>query len=388
MKILSEETIKKISISKQEAGRERILQSLTSNENIVPKQSQVELAIPSHRTRECISFDIFKDLISKGESLKDLKEKYSSHLMSFYSLLAQGKMTLSKEDFETQYKKGISLDEISKGSNISREHIGYLREYYGIKRKGANFIKRLQNETPLNQEAKDIIIGSLLGDGHITKDGYFSEKHSEKQSKYLEWKASFLVSILSDNAFTLDKTFDKRYGSINYSFCLRTIVHSFLHEMREKFYKKINNKWIKIIPDDIENLINEKVLAIWFMDDGHTDWLYRNGIKKYANALPQCKFSSESFSFEENMKLKDILKSYSIDCNISFRDHIQKINPYIRITCKSSVVFRMLIKPFVQPELLYKVDEKEYLEYRLKIFDKELIAKNFADKHNIKIKNY
>ena len=43
------------------------------------------------------------------------------------------------------------------------------------------------------------------------------------------------------------------------------------------------------------------------MDDGCTDWGYRNGIKPNKGTKPQCKICSESFTLEENKKLSEIL---------------------------------------------------------------------------------
>jgi len=379
---ISKKTINKISETKLEASRQKIISGIIKND--LPEQSDIQLAIPSHRTRKFISFTEFKNFLQQGKSLQDLNKLYSKHLMAFYSYLSQGKVTITKDQFVEEYKKGMSLDEISKLHNIPREHITYLREYYGIKRKGAKYIKRLQNEVPLSQEAKDIIIGSILGDGHITPLGYFSEKHSEKQVEYLEWKAECLKSISTKKSFKIDISYDKRYNSINYSFCFRTITHDFLYKMRDIFYQQINGKYIKIIPHNMETLINEKVLAIWFMDDGYTDWGYRNEYKKYPNSLPQCEISSESFSLNDNMRLKTILKSkYDLDTNIHFKDDKNKLKPYIRLSGKSSVQLIKMIKKFSTRDLLYKFDEQEYLKWKSTNVKKEEIAEKFRYLHNI-----
>ncbi len=384
MKEISEATIEKISQTKMENGRKQIISGFIKND--IPEQINNNLAVPSHRTTTWISFDQFKEEIYKGIPLKDLCRKYSKHLMAFYSYLAKGKVNLSKEQFEEQYNKGIPLDEIARSHNIPREHITYLREYYGIKRKGATYQKRLKNEVPISQEAKDIIIGSLLGDGHITPLGYFSEKHSEKQVEYLEWKASFLKPILTSKSFSTYSYFDKRYESTNYSFCLRTIAHSFLYEMRNKFYNEINGNYIKIVPDDIEDMINETVLAVWFMDDGHTYWEYQNGSKKYENSQPHCKFSSESFTLEDNIKLQKVLGKYGINSHIRFRTKNPQTKPYIRIDCKTFPIFVNIVKSKISNDLLYKINEKEYLLHKNRTYDIEKISNDFIQSHNI-IKN-
>lgn len=384
MKEILDETIEKISDTKLETSRQKIINGFVKNN--IPGQSNIKLAIPSHRTREWISFEEFKKLIKKGKTLQELRLIYSKHLIAFYSFLSQGKATLTKEQFIEEYEKGISLNEIAKSYNIPREHITYLREYYGIKRKGATYQKRLQNEVPLSQEAKDVIIGSLLGDGHITKWGYFSEKHSEKQVEYLEWKGEILKDIMTNKSYSIYSSIDKRSRTQIESFTLRTITHSFIYEIRENFYQKRGEKWVKTIPKNIKDLLNEKILAIWFMDDGNTDWGYRNGTKEYPNSKPQCKICSESFSLEENIFIGEILKEkYGLITNIRFKNPSLNEQPYLRFDCDSSLKLIEIIKKFITRDLLYKVDEQEYLKHQLFYFNKDIIKKIFITKHKISI---
>ena len=381
MKKITQKTIDKISQTKLETSRQKILDGL--EQNTLPEQSEVQLAIPSHRTRKWLTFQQFQQHVNDyGATLPELCKKYNKHLIAFYSALSKGKITITKEQFETDYNNGMSLDEIATKYLIPREHITYLREYYGIKRKGAKYINRLKNEQPLSQEAKDIIIGSLLGDGHITPNGYFSEKHSEKQVEYLEWKAEFLKPILNEKSFSIYKQFDKRYNSTNYSFCLRTITHSFLHEMRKKFYKEVDGKIIKVVPDDIGELMNEKVLAVWFMDDGSTDWMYRNGYKKTPNSRGYSKFSSQSFSYGEQSLLVNCLKNkFGMECSVMPRD---KKHFYIAVSCDGSEKLFESIKPIVLPSLQYKICEQSFIEQPH--YNKEEITKSFMSKHHISYK--
>jgi len=359
MKEISEETIEKISKTKLENGRKKILEGFVKND--IPTQINNNLAIPAHRTREHISFDQFKTLISQGKSLQELCKSYSKHLMAFYSYLSKGKITLSKEQFIEEYNKGIPLDEIGRSHNIPREHITYLREYYGIKRKGATYQKRLQNEVPLSQEAKDVIIGSLLGDGYIDPDGYFTEKHSPEQLEYLQWKSSFLKSITTTKSWSYYEAIDGRYGTLIKTHQFRTVTHSFLHDLRKTFYKKIDQKNQKVIPDNITDMLNDLVMAIWFMDDGTTDWKYRNGFKSSIGSLPSCKICSESFSEVDNKLLsKAIYKRFGIMSEVKFKGNdINK--PQIVFSTEESIKLIHIIKKHLHPNLMYKVKEDLYV---------------------------
>lgn len=112
----------------------------------------------------------------------------------------------------------------------------------------------------LTQEQKILIIGSLLGDGGISKDGYFYESHNIKQRKYLGQKHNVL-SPYSKKIYPVDNSTGLRF---------KTVQHKVFREIYKYFYK--NDNKIKQIP---LNLIKENwhnhILAYWFLDDGYYD---------------------------------------------------------------------------------------------------------------------
>lgn len=329
------------------------------------EESQTQLAIPTHRKNKRISLDEYVSLIKNGESSSDISKKVSKHQVSFFNYILKNKEIISKEEFENLYISGISLEEISKTKNIPREYITFLRDFYGIKRKGAKYQKRLEEEQPLSQEAKDVIIGSILGDGSITKGNYFSEKHSEKQEQYLKWKASFMTPILTDKSLRYCEYIDKRSGTLIKEHSLITKTHVFLYEMREMFYKEKDGIIKKCVPAEIEQYLNKTIFSILFMDDGSTDWGYRNGIKEYQNSKPSCKISSQSFTKEDNEILQRAIKNkFGIDSEI--RQRMSKhgsVLYYIIFNVENSEKLIRILKPFSQPELMYKFDEEKYIEY-------------------------
>ena len=354
----SDETIKQISDTKREQSRDEIL---TKAKDFNQEASSKILAVPTHRKKNHISLEEYQSLLKQGKTVPEIITTTSKHLVYFYNVLLKGGINLTKDEFTKMYDEGMSLDEIAKSKNIARENMTFLREFYGIKRKGATYQKRVANEKPLSQEAKDVIIGSLLGDGHITKWGYFSEKHSPAQLEYLKWKASFFKDITTDKSWDYYESIDKRSGALIKSHCYRTTAHSFLYEMRNKFYKEIDGQWEKIIPNDIANMMNEQILAIWFMDDGHTDWKYRNGIKMTDGSLPSCKICTESFSIENNQLLSDtIIKKFGIKSEVKFKD-MDKNKPNLRFSTIDSVKLISIIYPLICKELKYKVDEKIFV---------------------------
>ena len=356
-KIITDEQKKKISKTKSETGRQKIIEGSKLCES---KQTKHDLKIATHRKHKYISLEEYKNLIKQGKTTLEVCEMTSKHLVYFYNALLKGRINLSKEDFEENYNNGLSLDEISKKFNIPREHITQLRDFYGIKRKGATFQKRLKNEQPLSQEAKDVIIGSLLGDGHITKWGYFSEKHSPAQLEYLRWKASFFPNITTNTSWSYYESIDKRSGSVIKTHSFRTTTHSWIQEMEKLWYKTVDGKRIKVIPEKIREWMNTKILAIWFMDDGSTDWMYRNGKKITTGSNPMCKLCTESFSENDHDLLINSISDLGLTAYIYYKDKDPN-KPNIKFSTQESLKLMNTIREFMLDELIYKVDENVYL---------------------------
>ena len=135
------EVIKQISETKREQGREEIL---TKAKEFELKECTNQFTIPSHRKKNHISLEEYKSLLKQGKTALDIIQTTSKHLIYFYNVLLKGEINLTKEEFMAMYDKGMSLDEIAIEKNIPRDHMTFLREFYGIKRKGATYIKRLQ----------------------------------------------------------------------------------------------------------------------------------------------------------------------------------------------------------------------------------------------------
>lgn len=152
------------------------------------------------------------------------------------------------------------------------------------------------NNVPLSDRSKEIILGSLLGDGSLKihkgyKNARFSFRHSIKNKDYFFWKVSQLKEISSIQCFWLQKKGgysqrDKlRYQS-------RAIVE--LTEMYELTHKqnklRIRRKWL--------NKMTPLSLAIWWLDDGSiisngrkgvfcTDGFEKKSVKVLAKYLQQ-----------------------------------------------------------------------------------------------------
>lgn len=146
-------------------------------------------------------------------------------------------------------------------------------------------------------EQQSIIIGSLLGDGSISKkrykngNCYFSKSQCLANRSYIEWhfdKLNPFSSSLTDHTFTV---LSKKYMKTVFL----TKSHLWFTCLREKWYP--DGK--KIVPKDL--VLDPLSIAIWFFDDGS------NYVEKR-----QARFSTNCFTPDELDFLSNQLSRFSI----------------------------------------------------------------------------
>jgi hypothetical protein len=275
-----------------------------------------------------INYDIAQEIIDKylaGTSTYDLAEEYGLWQTSVCNLVA-----------------GRSWPNCKRPENI--KDIIYARKKIGLDIGK----KKTKNLPPLNKTQMDLIIGSLLGDGSLSKIYHdencsFSKTQKADRKEYLNWHSQILEpyssgiypkycrTILSnDKDGKVVHTLTHKKNISGYVF--HTYRHESLKALREKWY--INNK--KIVPKDIE--LNSLVIAIWFLDDGYNSYENREAF-----------FCTQSFSIEDVDFLREKLLSFNIDSNIKFVNskYDKRKMPIIRISKKSYDCLIELIKPHV-----------------------------------------
>lgn len=191
---------------------------------------------------------------------------------------------------------------------------------------------------------RNIIVGSLLGDGTLSiygssKNAHYRENTGREQKEYRQWK----VQMLRNLDF---KT--KKDGSI-YS-----PSHPIYTELYNIFYS--NNR--KVISKEGLKLLDHPIgLACLFMDDGS---LVINSYKSGNNITlyPQIFLYSQSFTKEENILLKDHIKEiFNIEFSLSRR---KDGSNYILTINKRNEVYNFIniVKPYVEkiPSMKYKID--------------------------------
>jgi len=308
-----------------------------------------------NKKKKVLTLREFWHELNQGKRLVDLqREGYDKHLLFFYSKLLQGEINLSKEKLIEEYEKGVELHDIGKKYGLPHGCIRYLREIYGIKKKGATFMRRKRTEEPLTEEQKQLIRGSLLGDGKRMGRSSFSVKHSCSSREYLFWKHGILSNIVSEGALKEERSYDKRYGKYNDQVRFYTRANTDVEKIISEYY----GSGRKTVTIGILDQLSDFALSVWYMDDGRVDWHHRSR-KLGHDTSPIVDLCTDSFSKEE--------------CNLICEWFVNKYNlePYllehrpgqyrIRFNAKDSENFILLVRPHVPAPMQYKVSYDSYL---------------------------
>jgi hypothetical protein len=195
-------------------------------------------------------------------------------------------------------------------------------------------IRNLQKRLKITSLQKEVLIGTLLGDGYLEKNEYGKNyrlkiQHTAKERKYVWWKLkAFKEWILSSPKF------QKKTNSWRF----RTISHPVFTQFHQLFYR--NGK--KILPKEIDKFLrNPLTLGVWFMDDGALG-PKRQGVT----------FNTQNFTREENERLRKCLaKNFHLETSL----HKDKRSWRIYIFPRSAPQFKKLIDKIILPEFKYKL---------------------------------
>lgn len=205
----------------------------------------------------------------------------------------------------------------------------------------------------LSKNVKDLIIGSLLGDGSIKihpkyRNARFSFRHSIKQKDFFFWKMDQLKEISGRKCWWKQKSGFSEGVVLRYQSAALPALSELYHLTHPKGKLKILRKWL--------NQLTPLSLAVWWLDDGS---VVGNGRK---GAL-----CTDAFSEEENKLLKQYFaKVWKVKTSFGKVTRIYKgeARTYWRLWLRSTEElkkFLRIILPFMQIQsmlpkviLLYK----------------------------------
>lgn len=204
-------------------------------------------------------------------------------------------------------------------------------------------IPALKRVGPHNYDVLTIIIGSLLGDGSMEKDGNgsrFAFYQEKSNGEYLLWLHQSISSLgYCKPEIPIIQTRLGSAGQLRYIYRFRTYTYSSFNWIYEEWYPKGSRK---IIPESIELYLSPTALAVWLMDDGT---LYKNkGLR----------FCTNSFTLKEVQYLQTILERKYALCSSVHKTGI--VNQYGLYIPKSSLgLLRSIVSPYIHPSMYYKI---------------------------------
>ena len=168
------------------------------------------------------------------------------------------------QDYNWCYQKymieGLSHKEMAKEAKCTKRVIEkWCTEIHRITQEYRQVNKQL------NEKQKDLIVGSMLGDGHIDKredQPIFIESHAENQKDYLYYKYNNLKDFCNISPVRKEACYREFNGKMYLcqpQYRLSTRIHDCLLEYRGKSYTYLLN------------LMNKFSFSIWMLDDGYRD---------------------------------------------------------------------------------------------------------------------
>ena len=215
-------------------------------------------------------------------------------------------MIIEKDILEKNIDKSIM--EIAVELRVSVQTVMASLNKYGIPFDKPTHIYGDLKRTNFSSFQKSILIGSVLGDGHIEKriklkNASFREEHSIDQYEWLKWKHDNLKPFTTSDTWVRDRGSKylmpdgkggKRMYNIQNVCAMSTNTHPYLSELHRAFYKDR----IKVVPENflLDNF-DDVALYVLICDDGNFS----------DNSLRIC---TDSFSKKEVYFLSDLFAKF------------------------------------------------------------------------------
>lgn len=149
-----------------------------------------------------------------------------------------------------------------------------------------------------NDQQKNIIIGLMLGDGHLSlkgkaKNASLIVRRAQHDIEYSRYHVDIFGDHVTESGLKSKTRFDSRTNK-NYYYCNYSLKAS--EELTQIYNKWYENKR-KIIPKDLQ--LNGEIIATWLCDDG---W-----VRKSKNGYIEIGFATNCFLPKEVEHLRSLL---------------------------------------------------------------------------------
>lgn len=247
--------------------------------------------------------------------------------------------------------KGYSDSYIGKLFNVGSSAVASQRRKLGIikTQKEQNISHSRQYDYYNIFEDNDLmaaLIGTLLGDGWLTKSGKGSKSyrggisHSTKQYCYLEYKKQLLSAIITNSGITSklnkEQTLNGKKIAENTSCNITFKASPYLKELHSILYR--NGK--KVITDKLLEHFDVLSLALFYFDDGHKS-INKSGLVYY-------RIANYDLDLKSRLKFQSfLLEKFNLNCKV-YANCFEFFN-------KEGIKFINLIKEYAPECVQYKL---------------------------------
>lgn len=206
-----------------------------------------------------------------------------------------------------------------------------------------------KNLNPIySKDGVSFLVGTMLGDATISKAGSLGITHCKEQRDYLATKAMI---------FGAGPLLEKKGGQFSATFPRNAQTKKLRSLMYDKGRKTVRN---------IIELIDEKSLAFWYMDDG----CIKNNDER--GHTPYIQLSTDGFSKEDVTLLMGVLRTrFGIESSTNKKDY-GETGYRIFVSQDDADRFFSLVAPYIVPSMEYKLpdayrggDKFDYVDTRL-----------------------
>jgi recombination protein RecA len=200
--------------------------------------------------------------------------------------------------------------------------------------------KTMKKNLKLSQFQRSILVGLLLGDGHLesvtdNKTYRLKVEHSFKQKEYVDWLYGEFKSFITHEPYVKTKSLNgKQFLCCGFTTCSSGLFRFYA----QQFYFKRK----KIIPKTFAKLIDPLALATWFMDDGSFKSIHHKTYIIHSVGYTKHDLQIVQKVLEKKFGIKVVL-------------HMQYDRWRIYFLSETADRFKKLIEPYVIPSMKYKL---------------------------------
>ena len=197
-------------------------------------------------------------------------------------------------------------------------------------------IRNTKRDLYLTKSQQEILVGLLLGDGHLEKRGNCARlkvEHGCSQKMYTQWLATEFSNWIQQGICC------KQRGGEPASWWFNTCSHKAFLPYASLFYEEKR----KVVPDTIKTMLSPRALAVWFMDDGS-----RKSRRHKTYIIHTLGFSKQDLQNVQSA----LVNEFGVETTL----HKQRNTQWrIYIPSRSASRFKKIVEPYVIPSLRYKL---------------------------------